>query len=567
MRAVLRLLPVITTHRSLFVETVVWSVVTQSAVLAIALGLAVAVGHVVAGEPVDLRALTAGLATLAVLAATTAWRESWVSHDLAYRLIAVLRGRVFDALRGALPARTRRQRTGDLTTTVVADIETLEWLYAHTVAQILSALLVLSVSTAVSLSLSPLLLLVWVPLLLVGVAVPLATARRARHDGAALAAGAAGLRSELFDTVRGLRELTGADALGDQLERITEDTRAHARTQLREARRLGLERGIADVSLAGAALGAIGIVLLGRGAVAPADVPLAVTVAVAGLGPAAQIADLLRNAGTLRAAAQRITDVLTTPPAVDSRPAHDAPPVRDEAGLVLDAVTFAYGSGSPVLDRFSLHVRPGQVVALTGPSGAGKTTAARLALRLWDPDAGSVRVDGTDLRTIPDADLRDLVAVVPQGSPLLRGTVRSNITLGDPDATAAMIDQAARAAGLLDPANGLPLGLDTPVGEHGSGLSGGQRARVAIARALLRDPRVLVLDEPTASLDPDADTAIMELLTRATDRATLLIAHRPDTVAAAHARVVLEGAPCEDVEGTCAWSVPRSTPHRTGSSG
>lgn len=543
MRAVLRLLPVIASRRGLFVETVVWSVVTQAAVLTIALGLALAVGRVVAGEPLDVRAAGLTLCALGVLAAAAAWRESWVSHDLAYRLIGLLRGRVFDSLRRALPARTRHRRTGDLVTTVVGDIETLEWLYAHTAAQTLSAVLVLAVGAAVSVSVSPLLLLVWVPLLVVGVAVPLATARRAGRDGAALAEGAAAIRSELLDTVRGLRELTGADALDTQLDRITAATRAHARTQVREATRLGAERAVADVALAGAVLGAIGIVLLGRDSVAPADVPLAVTVAVAGLGPAAQIADLLRNAGTLRAAAERITGVLATPPAVAPAAAADgAGQVSgsgDEPGLVLDDVTFAYGSGRPVLDRFSLHVRPGQVVALTGPSGAGKTTAARLALRLWDPDQGSVRIDGTDLRELPDAELRARVAVVPQASPLLRGTIRTNIVLGDPEATAAMIDRAARAAGLLDPASGLPRGLETPVGEHGTGLSGGQRARVAIARALLRDPRVLVLDEPTASLDPDADAAVMDFLARATDRATLLVAHRPDTVATADTRVHL----------------------------
>lgn len=536
MRAIMRLLPVVAQRRGLFAEAILWSVLTQAAVLALALGLAVAVGRIIVGDPVP-PAFFAGLLGLGVLASLTAWRESWTSHDLAYRIIGYLRSRVFDVLRSALPARARHRRSGDLATTVMGDIETLEWLYAHTVAQTLSAFVMLATTAAVSTALHPALLLVWLPLLAIGIVVPALTARRAHRDGDALAAGSAALRAEMLDTVRGLRELKGADALTAQSERLTRDTRALARTQAREASRVGAERGIADLTVALATIGAILIVVAGRSTIAPADIPLAVTVAVAGLAPAGQIADLLRNTGTLRATADRIVGVLALPPAVSSRAEKSA--TRPESGLVFDRVSFSYDGRRSVLDGLTLHIEPGETVALTGPSGAGKTTAARLAQRLWDPDAGSIRIDGVDLRDLTDEELRSHISVVPQSSPLLRGTIRSNITLGAPGATEEMIDTAARAAGLLRPESALPLGLETPVGEHGTGIAGGQRARVAIARALLRRPRVLVLDEATASLDPEADAAIMELINNSDDRAVLLISHRPATIAAADRRITV----------------------------
>lgn len=542
MKTILRLLPVIATRRALFAETVVWSIVSHAAALSLTLGLALIVGYAITGTPFSLTMAGLTLVGLATFAALAAWRESWVSHDLAYRLIATLRGRVFDALRRALPTRTQQRRTGDLLTTVVADIETLEWLYAHTAAQTLSAFLVLAASVTVSFIISPLLLLVWLPLLVIGVAVPLLTNRRAQRDSEQLAQGAANLRSELLDTVRGMRELTGSGRLPAQLDRLTGETRSLARLQAREASRLGAERGIADFVLAFAVLGSIAFMMLARASVAAEYVPLAITVAVAGLGPAAQIADLLRNTGTLRSAAERITTVLEQPPSVPDATPRQHPQITHETGLVFDEVQFAYDTQKQhrVLDGFSLHLRPGEIVALTGPSGAGKTTAAQLALRMWDPDGGSVRVDGVDLRDLSDEELRSRVATVPQSSPLLRGTIRSNILLGNPLAPDTAIGEAAESVGLLDPAAGLPAGLDQAVSEHGAGLSGGQRARVALARALVNSPSILILDEPTASLDPEADAIVMEFLQRRQNCAILLIAHRSETIARAHRIVRLD---------------------------
>lgn len=570
MKALRRLLPVIAEKRWLFVETVLVSALCQLAILALGFLTSWAVGHVAAGKPFPMGPACAAACGLALIAAAATWRESWVSHDLAYRLLAILRGHVFDALRFSLPSRRHARRTGDLTTALIADIETLEWLYAHTVAQSLSALLVLGTSAAISLVVNPLLLLVWVPLLATSVAVPFLTASRAQANGRDISAGATELRSELLDTVRGIRDLAGAGALASQFSRLEHHTRRLSRVQMREASRIGAERAVSDLALSAAAIGSMSVAVISSKGIAPEHLPLAFTAAVAGLGPAAQIADLLRGLGTLHAAAERIGAVLDEPPSVPDRSpqrcfradgsessgstgdtvaptantataatATSATEQRPIGGLRFHDVSFSYTPGVPVLNGLSLHIRPGEIVALTGESGAGKSTAARLALRMWDPDDGRITVDGIDISTLPNEQLRALVSTVPQSSPLLRGTIASNIRLGAPRATDVEVVAAANAAGIFSTSAGLPAGLDTRVGEHGSGLSGGQRARVAMARALIMQPRVLVLDEPTAALDPEADAALLEVLRGLGSCATLLIAHRPDTITAADREIRL----------------------------
>lgn len=256
------------------------------------------------------------------------------------------------------------------------------------------------------------------------------------------------------------------------------------------------------------------------------------------------IRGLSRLANTIYSAsagAERIIELLDQQPAVTDR--HDARRVLRADGFVeLDNVTFSYpSSAATALSGVSLAVEPGQVVALVGESGAGKSTVAKLVLRFYDPDRGSVRLDRYDLRDIRLAHLRNNVALVLQETLVFDGTVRDNILYGRPDAGEAEVYAAARAADAHDFILGLSDGYDTPVGQKGRRLSGGQRQRIAIARALLRDAPVLVLDEPTAALDAGAARRILGPLRRLMGgRATIVISHSFLVTADADWIVVLE---------------------------
>ncbi|WP_340373867.1 ABC transporter ATP-binding protein [Streptomyces sp. SS7] len=241
------------------------------------------------------------------------------------------------------------------------------------------------------------------------------------------------------------------------------------------------------------------------------------------------------------AAAERIAELLDQRPVVAevSRPARSG---RARGYVEFDGVGFTYpGTDRPALCDVSLRVEPGQTLALVGASGAGKSTVAKLLLRFYDPELGTVRLDGTDLRSLRLADARDNVAVVLQETLVLHGTVRENILYGRPDASEREVVAAARAADAHDFVTALPEGYDTVVGQRGRLLSGGQRQRLAIARAMIRDAPVLVLDEPTTGLDAVSGRRVMEPLRRLmSGRTTLLISHNLLTVRDATSIVVLD---------------------------
>ena len=248
---------------------------------------------------------------------------------------------------------------------------------------------------------------------------------------------------------------------------------------------------------------------------------------------------LIAQAQRAVAAAQRIHEILSTAPAIVDRPG--ARPLPEGNGEVrFEGVCFGYGdAGALVLDDLTLTLRPGEAVALVGPTGCGKTTVARLMPRFYDVDGGRIVLDGVDIRDIRVHDLRGAVGIVFEDTFLFSDTVAANIAFSDPDVSHELIERAARLAGAHDFIEALPNGYATELGERGFSLSGGQRQRIALARAIVADPRVLILDDATSSVDPTKEHEIRDALAEVMrGRTTLVIAHRAATIALAD-RVVL----------------------------
>jgi ATP-binding cassette subfamily B multidrug efflux pump len=258
------------------------------------------------------------------------------------------------------------------------------------------------------------------------------------------------------------------------------------------------------------------------------------------VGPMRRIGFLINLMGESQASAERVFEVLDTQSAVKDRP--DAQPLGAILGAVsFDQVTFSYFHGSPVLKNVSFEVEPGQVVALLGPTGSGKSTVTNLIARFYDVDSGAVRIDGRDVRDVTLDSLRSQIGMVLQETMLFGSTVRENIAFGRTDATQEQIEDAAKAAAAHEFIMGFPNGYDTEVGERGTTLSGGQRQRIAIARALLLDPHILILDDATSSVDTETEQQIQGALKRLIEnRTSFIIAQRVSTVREADMILVID---------------------------
>ncbi|MGH9087676.1 MAG: ABC transporter ATP-binding protein, partial [Acidimicrobiales bacterium] len=350
------------------------------------------------------------------------------------------------------------------------------------------------------------------------------------------------LVSIVDEDLNGVRVVKAFGQEQRELNRITESAKVLYGSQMRAVR---LQSRYQPLLEAVPTLGQVAILALGGWLVLHHHITLGTFLAfstyiVALMAPARQLAGILTIGQQARAGLERIFQLLDMTPAIADPP--DAVELERLRGdLTFEGVHFAYRDGPPVLRDVDLRIQAGERVAIVGPSGSGKSTLAMLLSRFYDPQGGTVRVDGTDVRQVALATLRGQVGIVFEDSFLFSDTIRSNIAYGRPHATDEEVEAAARAAQAHDFVVELPLGYETTVGERGLSLSGGQRQRIALARAILADPRILVLDDATSAIDARTEERIHEALRDVLDqRTTILIAHRRSTLHLADRVVVLD---------------------------
>ncbi len=542
------LLPALAAHRAMTARTCAAALLEQGSLVALVTLAAHTVGTAVIEDRAPSAATVTALVALVVVRALMTWREMDLSHDLAYRVLAALRVRVFDGLARSAPARVAGRRSGDLAATAMADVEALEFFYAHTTAQLLAAGTVFTGGSVVLAVVEPWLTAVVLPVAVLLAAAPFADARPRAARGSRTRTAAAGLSADTVETVDGLRELLAFGGLPERRRRLAERGRQVGAAQRAEATWEAVAAAVRDLLIVVAVLGVVAAAAhsLTAGRLHGAWAPAAMALALAILGPVAESARSLSQAVALRAAAARV-DAVVRAPALAPPPVAPRPLPPGPLGVRLHRVRFDYGGG-PVLDGVDLTVPAGQTLALVGASGAGKSTCAHLLARFWDPSEGAVQLlpaEGgpVDVREVDDGELRRALALVGQDTPLFHGTLAENLRLAAPDADDTALAAVARRCGVDRIAP-----MDTPVGERGATLSGGQRARIALARALLARPRILVLDESTAHLDNAGDAELAAAL-QDEDRTTIVIAHRRATVRRADRIAVLEAGRVTE-EGT-----------------
>jgi ATP-binding cassette subfamily B protein len=515
----------------------------------VSLTLPLAVRRVVDGFETESAALLdqyflAALAIAILLALGTGLRYYLVTR-LGERVVADIRKAVFDRMIAMSPAFYEKIMTGEVLSRITTDTTLLLSVISSSVSIALRNLLILIGGLALMMITSPKLtgaVLLIVPLIIVPIVVLGRRLRRLSRENQDWIAESSGNASEALLSVQTVQAFTHERASAETFDRVTEKSFDSAK------KRIATRAVMTVIVITLVFAGIVGVLWTGArdvraDAMSIGELIQFLIYAIMVAGSVGALSEIWGELQRASGATERLVELLHTGDAVSDPARGVALPQGGRGAIAFEDVRFSYPTrpGDRALDGVTLTIRPGETVALVGPSGAGKTTIFQLLQRFYDPSEGRITLDGVDLRDMMRATFRGAMALVPQDPVIFGATARENIRFGRPDASDAEVEEAARAAAAHEFLTALPQGYDTYVGERGLMLSGGQKQRIAIARAILRDAPILLLDEATSALDAESERAVQDAVARlSADRTTLIVAHRLATVKQADRILVFE---------------------------
>lgn len=469
---------------------------------------------------------------IALLRGILHYLEQYCNHYIAFRLLAIIRHKVFEALQKLCPAKLESRDKGNLISIITTDIELLEVFYAHTISPICIAFLtslfmVLFIGHYHYLAGS----LALIAYIIVGVIIPVINGKLGSAEGMTFRNNFGELNSFVLDSLRGLDETIQYNQGEERKQEIIERSKQLAKQQEYLSYREGAQRSITNTVILLASFGMLFLTLflylnheLGFEGIITCTLSM-----MGSFGPVVALSSLSNNLNQTLASGERVLSLLEEKPLVEEVEG-DKETNDSFKGAALNHVTFSYDDEA-ILDDYSLKLEPGKITGIHGVSGSGKSTILKLLMRFWDVHQGSITVDEEEIKQIPTKHLRNMESYVTQETHLFHDSIANNIAIAKKDATREEIMEAAKKASIHDFIMALPKGYDTEVGELGDTLSGGEKQRIGIARAFLHDAPMILMDEPTSNLDSLNEGIILKSLKESSKQKTIvLVSHRVSTM-------------------------------------